>query len=215
MTAEHFPGGLPVEVVLGLDDPRATLVAAGGKGASLARLSAAGLPVPPGFHVTTEAYRQFVAENEIQGRILAALGPARPDDPSSLDTAAATIESLFLGGRIPEMVAAAVLAAYAALPDHEPAVAVRSSATAEDLPGLSFAGQQETYLNIRGGEPVLEAVRRCWASLWTARAIGYRARNKIDSAPWPWRWWCRCWSRPSQRASCSPPTRSTAGATRS
>ena len=86
---------------------------------------------------------------------------------------------MFLQGRIPEEVAGDIVAAYGALPESDPAVAVRSSATAEDLPEASFAGQQETYLNISGADAVLEATRKCWASLWTARAIGYRLRQGI------------------------------------
>jgi len=174
--------GPRVDYVLPLADERAALAMAGGKGASLARLVRAGLPVPPGFHVTTAAYRQFVAENGLQARILQALEAVVPADTASLDRASQAIGDLFLAGRVPDAVAQAVSRAYAALPGEGPAVAVRSSATAEDLPDLSFAGQQETYLNICGGEAVLQAMQRCWASLWTARAIGYRAQHKIDSA---------------------------------
>ncbi|WP_084960055.1 PEP/pyruvate-binding domain-containing protein [Thermoactinospora rubra] len=144
---------------LALDDPRADLPTVGGKGASLARLARAGLPVPDGFHVTTHAYRRFVAEHGLTGR---------PQEMARLITE----------HEIPADLAGDVLAAYAKL-GGEPAVAVRSSATAEDLPGMSFAGQQETFLNVRGGERLLEAVRRCWASLWTERAIAYRERNGV------------------------------------
>src|ERR671930_99175 len=118
-----------------LDDPAADLAQVGGKGASLARLVAAGLPVPPGFHVTTEAYRRFIAQSGLREPILAAVARARPDRPETLEAAAAETSEL--------------------------PVAVRSSATAEDLPELSFAGQQDTYLNIRGIPAVLDAVRRC------------------------------------------------------
>ena len=86
---------------------------------------------------------------------------------------------LFAGASIPNELASAILEAYASLPGANPPVAVRSSATAEDLPEASFAGQQETYLNIRGADGVLAAVKDCWASLWTARAIGYRLRQSI------------------------------------
>jgi pyruvate,water dikinase len=165
--------------VLALDDPWADLAAAGGKGASLARLAAAGLPVPGGFHVTTDAYRQFVAVNHLQPRILAALEAVEAARPATLDTASQAIGAVFAAGQIPPAVAGAIAQAYAALPGQDPAVAVRSSATAEDLPGASFAGQQETYLNVRGTQRVLRAVQKCWASLWTARAIGYRARQGI------------------------------------
>jgi len=168
------------EYVLPLADPQATLAVAGGKGASLARLARAGLSVPDGFHVTTAAYRQFAAENDLQPRILAALETANPARPETLQAASRTIRDLFDQAQTPPDVAGAVAQAYAALPGKTPVVAVRSSATAEDLPDLSFAGQQETYLNVRGAEAVLDAVKRCWASLWTARAIGYRLQHGID-----------------------------------
>ena len=166
--------------ILPLDDTQATLAIVGGKGASLARLVAAGLPVPDGFHVTTEAYQQFVDENDLQQHIVAALESADPAQPATLEATSQAIRELFSQAQIPADIAGAVAQAYAELPGADPYVAVRSSATAEDLPEASFAGQQETYLNVKGADGVLEAVKRCWASLWTARAIGYRARQSID-----------------------------------
>jgi pyruvate,water dikinase len=171
---------MAAEYILSLADSRATLAVAGGKGASLARLVAAGLPVPDGFHLTTEAYQQFVAENNLQPHIVAALEAVDPSVSASLEAASRTIRELFSRAQMPSAIAGAVAQAYAALSGAQPYVAVRSSATAEDLPGLSFAGQQETYLNVQGVTAVLEAVQRCWASLWTARAIGYRAQHGID-----------------------------------
>ena len=165
--------------VLPLDDASATLSQVGGKGASLARMAAAGLPVPRGFHVTTAAYRRFVAVNELQGAILGAALAAKADEPASLEGAARQIGRLFADSVMPDAIAEAIGLAYAALGGGDLPVVVRSSATAEDLPELSFAGQQETYLNMHGAEMVLDAVKRCWASLWTARAIGYRARHGI------------------------------------
>jgi phosphohistidine swiveling domain-containing protein len=164
------------EYVLPLADPGATLQTAGGKGASLARLVAAGLPVPDGFHVTTAAYRRFVAENDLQAGILAALEPVDVSQPATLEAASTAIRALFLAAHTPPDVAGAIALAYAELAGRDPVVAVRSSATAEDLPEASFAGQQDTFLNVDGYGEVLAAVKRCWASLWTARAIGYRAR---------------------------------------
>src|SRR5204863_1115517 len=166
-------------LVLALDDASARLSRVGGKGSSLARLAAAGLPVPPGFHITTTAYRLFVAKHELQEQILAAVSTASPDQPATLEAAAQTIAPLFAQCPMPDEVASAIRQAYAALGEGDLPVAVRSSATAEDLPDMSFAGQQETYLNMRGETMVLDAVKRCWASLWTARAIGYRARHGI------------------------------------
>jgi len=165
--------------IVSLSDASAGLSQVGGKGASLARLAAGGLPVPPGFHITTAAYRRFVAEHELQERILAAVSAATPDQPATLEEASSRIGKLFAQSAMPDDIAEAIRRAYAGLGGGEVAVAVRSSATAEDLPSASFAGQQETYLNIRGTEAVLDAVKRCWASLWTARAIAYRARQGI------------------------------------
>ncbi|MDI7274593.1 MAG: PEP/pyruvate-binding domain-containing protein [Anaerolineae bacterium] len=164
--------------VIALADPEATLERVGGKGASLARLVSAGLPVPGGFHVTTAAYRRFVAENDLQPRLIAALAGVNASVPASLEAASARIRELFSQASLPSEIAQAVAHAYTALPG-EPAVAVRSSATAEDQPEFSFAGQQETFLNVRGVPALLEALQRCWASLWTARAIGYRLQRGI------------------------------------
>jgi len=142
-------------------------------------MAAAGLPVPPGFHVTTSAYRRFVSANDLQETILDTVATANPDDPTTLENASQRIGTLFTDATIPEDIAEAIRQTYAELDGGDVAVAVRSSATAEDLPELSFAGQQETYLNMHGEAMVLDAVKRCWASLWTARAIGYRARHGI------------------------------------
>lgn len=166
--------------VVALDAASATLEQVGGKGASLARMAAAGLPIPRGFHITTNAYRRFVKENKLQEKILAAANVTIEDAPA-LEAAAQQIAHLFEQGHMPEEIAAAIRLAYTELGGDELSVAVRSSATAEDLPGMSFAGQQETYLNISGREQVLDAVKRCWASLWTARAISYRSRYNIGS----------------------------------
>src|ERR687889_619885 len=154
---------------------------AGGKGANLGELSHAGFPVPPGFVVTTTAYEAFVEANGIQDAIVGRALVTRADDPAGFEEVAEGIRALFSGGKVPEAMADEIRAAYQELSeDGETPVAVRSSATAEDLPGMSFAGQQETYLNVRGPEALLEAVKNCWASLWTARAMAYRARQGID-----------------------------------
>jgi pyruvate,water dikinase len=136
--------------------------------------------VPDGFHVTTAAYRRFVDENTLQPRILETLQTVDPNQAATLEAASAQIGALFAAGRVPADVAAAIETVYADFANSQCPVAVRSSATAEDLPDASFAGQQETFLNVQGAAEVLEAVKRCWASLWTARAIGYRARQGID-----------------------------------
>lgn len=164
---------------------------AGGKGANLGALLQAGFSVPPGFCITTDAYRAFVEANHLQETILQACQNLQTDNPAALEAASTTIRARFSAGHIPTAIADAIRHAYADLNNtitttkgrkshnHTMAVAVRSSATAEDLPDMSFAGQQDTYLNIAGEDALLRAVVDCWSSLWTARAIGYRARNGI------------------------------------
>jgi phosphoenolpyruvate synthase/pyruvate phosphate dikinase len=144
------------------------------------------LPVPDGFHVTTAAYQQFVAQNDLQSHILAALASVDVSQPTTLEAASRAIYDLFAYAPMPQEIARAIERGYADLCNSPFAirnlpipVAVRSSATAEDLPDLSFAGQQETFLNIQGAVAVQDAVKRCWASLWTPRAIGYRAQHQI------------------------------------
>jgi phosphoenolpyruvate synthase/pyruvate phosphate dikinase len=156
---------------------------AGGKGANLGELSHAGLPVPPGFVVTTPAYDAFVEANGIGDAIVGRALETRVDDPAGFEEVAEEIRALFSGGKVPEAIADEVRAAYQELgEDGESPVARSESATAEDLPGMSFAGQQETYLNVRGAEALLDGVKNCWASLWTARAMAYRARQGVDPA---------------------------------
>ena len=154
----------------------------GGKGINLIELTRAGFPVPPGFVVTTEAYCAFVAHHGLQAGIMAIASRLSPDDAGALEAGSAEIRALFTSREIPEALAGPIRAAYRRLRDAGgERVAVRSSATAEDLAEASFAGQQDTYLNVRGEEAVLKAVRSCWASLWTARAIGYRVKQKIPA----------------------------------
>lgn len=164
--------------VLALAQADASLATAGGKGANLTRLLRAGLPVPPGFIISTAAYQAYVGSNHLDAVITAALAALRTDDPAALAAASETMRSRFAAGVMPANLAAEISQAYASL--GRPPVAVRSSATAEDLPDMSFAGQQDTYLHIIGDAALLTAVINCWSSLWTARAIGYRARNGID-----------------------------------
>jgi phosphohistidine swiveling domain-containing protein len=165
---------------LGMGD----LALAGGKGANLGALLRTGLPVPPGFCVTTAAYRAFLGIGDLGARIHQTVQGVRPDDPGSLEEAADSVRADFTSRLVPGDLAAEIVQAYTDLSGPSrpggAAVAVRSSATAEDLPDLSFAGQQDTFLNVVGPADLLDAVVRCWASLWTARALGYRARNGID-----------------------------------
>ena len=156
---------------------RGMLDEVGGKGLNLGLLAAAGLPVPDGFCVSTRAYRSVVAD-----RLDALMDELTGADPESLASAAADAREVVLSSHVPVELADAISTRYATLDatlDDTP-VAVRSSATAEDLPTASFAGQQDTYLNVVGADAVLDAVRRCWASLWTERAVVYRNTIGID-----------------------------------
>ncbi len=167
--------------LLAFDSPAANLLTAGGKGANLARLTRAGFPVPRGFILPTEAYRGYLAANGLAARIEQALRGLIDDDPAALEAASRAIRASFSAGEMSAGLKAALRAAYASeFSGGSAPVAVRSSATTEDLPDLSFAGQQDTYLNVLGEEQLLTAVVNCWSSLWTARAIGYRLRNGID-----------------------------------
>ena len=157
--------------------------AAGGKGANLGEMANAGLPVPPGFVLTTKAYDTFVEAHGLQQQIIDLASKVSAGDPQSGEEASAAIQKQFLAAEMPEAIRVDLLAAYADLTaEREVSVAVRSSATAEDLPTASFAGQQDTYLNIQGDNALVDAVQKCWASLWTARAIVYRMRQGIDPA---------------------------------
>jgi pyruvate,water dikinase len=167
-------------LIASLDAPTLLLADAGGKGHNLGAMRRAGFPVPSGFVVTTAAYRRFVAENGLAATIDDQWAGCDPSQPDSFEQASAAIRAAFGEAAMAPELAQAVGQAYTALGDGDaPAVAVRSSATAEDLPDASFAGQQDTYLNIRGDEALLDAVKRCWGSLWTARAMAYRFRQGI------------------------------------
>lgn len=152
------------------------LAMVGGKGANLAWMARAGLPVPPGFCVTTKAFRAFVARCPDALRHYAALDALEPGDVEGVRVAAAAFRAALEQVNVPPAIAQAIQVAARAEPDA--AWAVRSSATAEDLPDASFAGQHDTYLNVRGDAALVHAVRACWASLFTDRAVLYRARNR-------------------------------------
>ena len=162
----------------------ADLALVGGKTASLgemiSHLAALGIPVPGGFAITSHAFREFIDGNDLGAEIKLQMDRFHGDE-ISLTEAGAAIRGLILQGSFPQGMREEILAAYAALAvsygDDEADVAVRSSATAEDLPDASFAGQQETYLNVRGGEALMEACRKCFASLYTDRAISYRQQK--------------------------------------
>ena len=163
---------------IGIDD--VSLV--GGKNASLGEmlreLRAAGVPVPDGFAITADAFRHFLKANELEGRIAAALAQGDGTGVAALDVRSRAARELVLSGRLPADLEAEVRQCYRELSRRSASatleVAVRSSATTEDLPGASFAGAHETFLNVRGVADLLDSIRRCFASLYTARAIRYR-----------------------------------------
>ncbi len=161
-----------------LDTTNNGLEIVGGKGRSLSRLVNAGFDVPGGFQITASAYRRFVAHHNLQEKILELAKPEIVESAVSFENASKNIGRLFADKDLPAELLTEIGSAYYMLPGN-PAVAVRSSANAEDLPELSFAGQQETYLNVKGGVQVSEAVKKCWASLWTAQAINYRHEMDI------------------------------------
>jgi pyruvate,water dikinase len=159
---------------------RAQVAMAGGKGANLGELSRIdGIDVPPGYCVTTDAFRRVMAEAPPVGDLLDKLSRLSPDDRDAIRVLSAEIRSSVEEVPVPGDLAAAITRPLARLGE-EAAYAVRSSATAEDLPTASFAGQQDTYLNVIGPSAVLEHVSRCWASLFTERAVTYRLRNGFD-----------------------------------
>ena len=152
----------------------------GGKGRSLSILASNGVRVPPGFHITTDAYRSAVEENSIQAKIVELAVPEFSDGHVSFVRAATQIQTLFEDLRLPKIVQSEIAEINSATLEKNAHVAVRSSANVEDLPDLSFAGQHETYLNVVGLPEILIAVRKCWASLWTPQALNYRHQNGIE-----------------------------------
>ncbi len=154
------------------------VMTAGGKGANLGEMTAAGITVPGGFVVTADAYKAFIKENHLEEMFRKELTEAGKDEAKLLD-AAKKFRHAISEGKLPEEVEKAVREKYAQLGE-QARVAVRSSATAEDLPDASFAGQQETYLNVRGPEAVLTQIRNCYASLWGNRAVCYRSNQGYD-----------------------------------
>ena len=153
----------------------------GGKNASLGEMIKADIRVPPGFAVTTDSYLLFITEAGIKDRILEIVSTLNPDDVAALNKASADVQEMIKKTAMPEPVVGAIEDGYLQLCNkcavETIPVAVRSSATAEDLPNASFAGQQDTYLWIQGADQVVSHVQNCWASLYTPRAIAYRIKN--------------------------------------
>ncbi|MBD3354503.1 phosphoenolpyruvate synthase [Candidatus Woesearchaeota archaeon] len=165
----------------------------GGKGANLGEMTNAGLPIPSGFMVTAQTYKEFIEKTGIKDKILGMIKDLDTEDTSQLQKVAKDIQELIKKTDIPEDIREEIEENYKMIGTHrkseadeiiegkEEYVACRSSATAEDLPEASFAGQQATYLNIKEADNVVENVRKCWASLFTARAIYYRKRNDFPT----------------------------------
>jgi len=160
---------------------KSSLPLVGGKNASLGELINAGIRVPPGFAVTTHSYSVFMEKAGINNTIFSLLADLDPDNMAALNQTAEKVQEMIRTAAIPDDVQKMISDGYSLLCEKCKAdalpVAVRSSATAEDLPTASFAGQQDTYLWITGADRVIESVRKCWASLYTPRAISYRVKN--------------------------------------
>lgn len=168
----------------------------GGKGANLGEMTGAHFPIPYGFVVTAQAYFHFIEVSGIRGEMQAHLASLDHTDPESLHRVASRVQEIIMGAEVPSNLVDAIISHYDAIHSREkrkstvlralrsvyspPLVAVRSSATAEDLPDASFAGQQETYLNVQGPADVVKHVKMCWASLFTDRAVFYRSERGYD-----------------------------------
>jgi len=150
----------------------------GGKGANLGEMVHAKIPVPDGFIVTSKAYYDFIKLTSLKQKILTELSGLDVNDSKKLQKASKNVRTAILKAKIPDELGERIKKAYHELSGkHDKLVAVRSSATAEDLPDASFAGQQDTYLNIKGWEDVVKHTQKCWASLFTSRAIFYRTEK--------------------------------------
>jgi len=159
------------------DVGKGDLALVGGKGANLGEMVNAGIPVPPGFIVTVDGYFHFLEKADLRGEIERLLTPLDPNDSQLLQKVSAKIKEAILTAEMPGEIAQGIEDAYAKLGGF---VAVRSSATAEDLAEASFAGQQRTFLNVEGEDEVVRAVQGCWASLFESRAIFYRSNQGLD-----------------------------------
>jgi pyruvate,water dikinase len=169
---ENFMRQGPRDVVWFNEVGKNDIAMVGGKGANLGEMTNAGIPVPPGFIVTAQAYFNFIEKAKLHDKIKALLDPINIHDSKQLQSVALKVQKLVSDAPMPPELAETIKEAYLKMGDG--LVAVRSSATAEDLPEASFAGQQATFLNIEGPMDVVKAVQECWASLFGARAIFYR-----------------------------------------
>ncbi|MFA5888580.1 MAG: PEP/pyruvate-binding domain-containing protein, partial [Candidatus Nanoarchaeia archaeon] len=171
---------------------------AGGKGASLGEMYNAGMPIPPGFVITAEAFKKYITKTKIDTKIYGILKGLNVDNNAALQETSKKIQALITSTPMPEDIKKIVLESYDLMSFGDAAkaggkalgvikagresmyVAVRSSATAEDLPNASFAGQQASFLNVKGANELIKKILECWASLFTARAIYYRTKNNFE-----------------------------------
>lgn len=184
------------DFVIGLDKVgRQDIKAAGGKGANLGEIIKAGIPVPEGFVVTTSSFDRLIQVHNLDSKVQDIIATTNVDDTSALLVASQKLKDIILSYPVPPEVVSRVIEAYGRLSNHDrnhstrsnktrdfPLVSVRSSATAEDLPTASFAGQQASFLNVKGEYKLIEAIRKCWASLFEPRAIFYRAKHGFSRA---------------------------------
>ena len=173
-----------MKYILSFEEMNASsLPSVGGKNANLGEMITSGIQVPPGFALTAESYLNFITHTGAKDKILRLLSDINIDDRKCLDESSAQVQALIRETSMPEDIKGAIKEGYSCLCERccmeATPVAVRSSATAEDLPTASFAGQHETFLWVQGGEGVVESVQKCWASLYTPRAISYRMRNNF------------------------------------
>lgn len=163
---------------------RSDVAAIGGKGANLGEMTAAGLPVPPGFVLSIDAYGQFYESNQLGPKVAAKLTGLDPDNPAELDRHASALRQMVQSGIVPDSLRIAIESAYDNLLKGQPQparVAVRSSATAEDTAQFSFAGMFESFLNVSGKSALIESVKACWASTFGARVLFYRIKQGLPA----------------------------------
>jgi len=180
-----MPKPVKPSFILHFDSLRKSDVAlVGGKNANLGELLSFGMPVPPGFAITADGYKLYIQKNDLADNIVRILSKMDTENSESLEHASLELRKIMESSKIPEELKAEILASYRELGQRlktkDPTVAVRSSATAEDLPGASFAGQQDTYLFVKGEKKLLKYVVKCFSSLYTPRAIAYRKAKGFE-----------------------------------
>ena len=146
---------------------------------NLSKLKQLGYSVPNGYIITTDLYDKYIDSNEIQSKINSILKEISYEDLKNVSINSQKIRDLIIKGEISLEIKEQILKTYLSM-GNDVVVAVRSSATMEDLPGMSFAGQQDTFLDVQGEKELIEAIKSCWSSLWTKRAMLYRYKNKVD-----------------------------------